>query len=392
MSLQEFIDNNMARYTELRRDIHQHPEVGLEEFRTSDIVASLLESWGYEVHRGMAKTGVVGTLRAGNSDKVLGLRADMDALPMQENSGKKWQSAVEGKFHGCGHDGHTTILLFAAEWLAKTKNFDGTLHVIFQPGEELLFGGKMMLDDGLFKKFPCDAIFALHNMHGLPEGSFHFRKGAMLSSSDTLQIDVKGTGGHGAIPEKAIDPVIVACQIVTALQTIVSRNITPFQPTVVTVGSIQSGSVANIINDTAILKLSVRTLDPDVRCIVLKRIHDIAVNLAEGFGAKAEVHHIHGSPVLMNNHEMTDFAVDVARGLFGEILINSDTSPVMASEDFAFMLEENPTGAYFFVGGGTGCSVHNPGYDFNDKIMKPAVTFWIKLTERFFKEYPVNLK
>ncbi|HEY4467785.1 MAG TPA: M20 aminoacylase family protein [Klebsiella sp.] len=385
MLLQEFIDNNMPRYTELRRDIHQHPEVGLEEFRTSDIVANLLEGWGYDVTRGMAKTGVVGTLRNGNSHKVLGLRADMDALPMQESSGKQWQSVIDSKFHGCGHDGHTTILLFAAEWLAKNRNFDGTLHVIFQPGEELLFGGKMMLDDGLFAKFPCDAIFALHNMPGLPQGSFHFRKGAMLSSSDTLQIDVKGIGGHGAIPEKAIDPIVVACHIVTALQTIVSRNITPFQPAVVTVGSIQSGSVANIINDTAILKLSVRTLDPDTRGIVLQRIRDIAINIAEGFGAQAEVHHIHGSPVLMNNPEMTDFAIDVARELFDESLINPNSSPVMASEDFAFMLEANPQGAYFFVGGGEGCSVHNPGYDFNDKIMKPAVNFWVTLTERFLK-------
>lgn len=385
MSLQEFIDNSMARYTELRRNIHQHPEVGLEEHRTSDIVANLLENWGYAVTRGMAKTGVVGTLRVGDSDKVLGLRADMDALPMQEHSGKKWQSTVEGKFHGCGHDGHTTILLFAAEWLAKTRSFAGTLHVIFQPGEELLCGGKMMLEDGLFKKFPCDAIFALHNMPGLPQGSFHFRKGAMLSSADTLQINIKGTGGHGAMPEKAIDPVVVACQIVTALQTIVSRNITPFQPVVVTVGSIQSGTVANIINDDAIMKLSVRTLDPDVRNLVLKRIYDITLSMAEGFGARAEVHHIHGSPVLINNPQMTDFAIDVARELFDETLINENSSAVMASEDFAFMLEENPTGAYFFIGGGEGCSVHNPGYDFNDKIIGPAVTFWVKLTEIFLK-------
>lgn len=385
MSLQEFIDHRISRYTELRRDIHQHPEVGLEEFRTSDIVAKLLESWGYEVTRGIAKTGVVGTLSVGTSDNVLGLRADMDALPMQENSGKNWQSVVDGKFHGCGHDGHTAILLFAAEWLAKSRNFDGTLHVIFQPGEELLFGGKMMLDDGLFKKFPCDAIFALHNMPGWTQGSFYFRKGAMLSSSDTLQIDIKGTGGHGAIPEKAIDPIVVACHVVTALQTIVSRNITPFQPAVVTVGSIQSGSVANIINDIATLKLSVRTLDPEVRSTILKRIHDIAVNQAESFGAKAEVHHIHGSPVLMNSPEMTDFAIDVARELFDESRIHTDASPVMASEDFAFMLEANPNGAYFFIGGGDGCSVHNPGYDFNDEIIKPAVTFWATLVEKYLK-------
>ncbi|TLV19223.1 amidohydrolase [Klebsiella indica] len=385
MTLQEFIDCNATRYSELRRDIHQHPEIGLEEFRTSEIVANHLESLGYEVCRGMAKTGVVGTLRVGNGDKVLGIRADMDALPMCETSGKAWQSVVDGKFHGCGHDGHTATLLFAAEWLAKEKNFNGTLHLIFQPGEELLYGGKMMLDDGLFDRFPCDAIFALHNMPGWPQGSFHFRKGAMLSSCDTVQIDIKGTGGHGAIPEKTVDSVVVACYVVTALQTIISRNITPFQPAVVTVGTIQSGTVANIISDIATLKLSIRTLDPDVRTQVLKRVHDIAVSQAESFGATADVLHLQGSPVLVNNPEMTDFAVNVARGIFDDSLIHSDASPVMASEDFAFMLEANSNGAYFFIGAGEGCSVHNPGYDFNDEIMKPAVTFWAKLVEQFLK-------
>lgn len=385
MSLQAFIDSNLSHYIGLRRDLHQHPEVGFEESRTSDIVANLLESWGYEVDRSMAKTGVVGTLKVGDGKRVLGLRADMDALPMQENSGKPWSSASEGKFHGCGHDGHTAMLLFAAEWLAKTRQFNGTLHVIFQPAEELLCGGKVMLDDGVFRRYPCDAIFALHNMPGLKLGSFNFRKGAMLSSSDTLQIDVTGVGGHGAIPEKTIDSAVVACYIVTALQTIVSRNITPFQPAVVTVGSIQSGSVANIINSSATLKLSVRTLDPEVRANVLRRISEIAISQAESFGAKAEVHHIHGSPVLINDGEMTDFAIGIARELFDESLIVPDAAPMMASEDFAFMLEANPKGAYFFVGAGEGCSVHNPGYDFNDEIIKPAVTFWATLAERFLK-------
>lgn len=385
MSLQEFIDSNLSQYISLRRDLHQHPEVGFEEARTSDIVANLLESWGYEVDRGMAKTGMVGTLKVGDGKRVLGLRADMDALPMQENSGKAWASASEGKFHGCGHDGHTAMLLFAAEWLAKTRRFNGTLHVIFQPAEELLCGGKVMLDDGVFRRYPCDAIFALHNMPGLKLGSFNFRKGAMLSSSDTLQIDITGVGGHGAIPEKTIDSAVVACYIVTALQTIVSRNITPFQPAVVTVGCIQSGSVANIINNSATLKLSVRTLDPEVRAKVLQRISEIAISQAESFGAKADVHHIHGSPALINDGEMTDFAIGVARELFDESLIVPDATPMMASEDFAFMLEANPKGAYFFVGSGDGCSVHNPGYDFNDEIIKPAVTFWATLTERFLK-------
>lgn len=237
MNLQEFLDDNEAKYIAVRQDIHQHPEVGLEEFRTSNLVAEMLTEWGYDVHRGLGKTGVVGTLRLGHGKRVLGLRADMDALPMTESSGKTWKSVTEGKFHGCGHDGHTATLLYAAEWFARSRNFNGTLHLIFQPGEELLLGGKLMMDDGLFEKFPCDAIFALHNMPGLQEGSFHFRKGALLSSCDTLQIDVHGTGGHGAIPERTIDSSVVACHIVTALQTIISRNVAPFQPAVVTVGS-----------------------------------------------------------------------------------------------------------------------------------------------------------
>lgn len=386
MSLQKFIDDNAARFIELRHDLHRHPEIGQEEVRTSDIVAELLSSWGYEVTRGMARTGVVGTLKAGNGDRVLGLRADMDALPMQENSGKPWASLTSGKFHGCGHDGHTTMLLFAAEWLAKTRNFNGTLHVIFQPAEELLYGGKLMLEDGVFRQFPCDAIFALHNMPGLPLGSFHFRKGAMLASADTLQIDISGVGGHGAMPEKTIDATVVACYIVTALQTIVSRNVTPFQPAVITVGSIQSGAAANIINETATLMLTVRTLDPQVRTQVLKRIGDIVRSQAESFGASADVQHLNGSPVLFNDAEMTDFAISVARSLFDESMIGTNMAPVMASEDFAFMLEANPKGAYFVVGAGEGCSVHNPGYDFNDEIIKPAVTYWVSLVERYLKQ------
>lgn len=383
MSLQEFILANAARFAKLRREIHQHPETGLEEIRTGDLVAELLSSWGYEVTRGFAKTGVVGTLRCGKGKKVLGLRADMDALPMQENSGKEWSSSVPGKFHGCGHDGHTATLLFAAEWLAKNRTFNGTLHLIFQPAEELLYGGKLMLDDGVFERFPCDAIFALHNMPGLKLGSFNFCKGAMLASADTLQIDVNGVGGHGGFPEKTIDPVVVACYIVTALQSIVSRNVTPFQPAVITVGSIHSGSAANIINSSATLLLSVRTLDPQVREQVLKRISEIACLQAESFGASADIHHLNGCPRLVNDAEMTDFAISVARELFDESLIFTDSTPLMGSEDFAFMLESNPAGAYFFVGAGDGLSVHHPGYDFNDEIMKPAATFWATLAERY---------
>ncbi|WP_428775903.1 M20 aminoacylase family protein [Vibrio sp.] len=384
MHIDDFIKRNSSYFTELRRDIHQHPELGLEEFRTSRVVADLLQTWGYDVTTGLAKTGLVATIRNGSSNKVLGIRADMDALPMQENSQKAWSSQISHKFHGCGHDGHTTTLLFFAKWLAETKQFDGTIHLIFQPAEELLYGGKLMLDDGLFDRFPCDAIFALHNMPNLKEGSFHFRKGAMLSSSDTVEINIEGTGGHGAMPDKANDPVIVACHIATALQSIVSRNVDPFQPVVITIGSIQSGCVANIINDSAQLKLSIRTLNPDTQKLVLKRIKEIAEFQALSFNATATVNHIHSSPTLVNDAEMTDFAIGVAQELFDESLVEPNTNPAMASEDFAFMLEANPKGCYFFVGAGEGCSVHNPGYDFNDAIMAPAVKYWDKLVERFF--------
>ncbi|MEQ4531412.1 MAG: M20 aminoacylase family protein [Mixta sp.] len=382
----QHIINNRALFTALRRDLHQHPEIGLEERRTSDIVAEKLQSWGYQVDRGMAKTGVVGTLKVGNGNKTLGLRADMDALPMQEQGDKAWRSTINGKFHGCGHDGHTATLLCAAEYLAKTRNVNGTLHLIFQPGEELLYGGRLMLEDGLFRRFPCDAIYALHNMPGIKQGHFHFKTGAMMASSDTLHIEVIGKGGHGAFPETAIDATLVACHIVVALQTIVSRNVSPFAPAVVTVGSLCSGEAPNIINERALLKLSVRALDNDIRQQLLQRISDIARAQAQSFGAEVRIDHINGSPVLVNDAAATAFAIEVARELVSEEMICTNTAPVMGSEDFAFMLEENPHGSYLFLGAGDEperCRVHHPGYDFNDALIVPGAIFFSQLAERF---------
>ncbi len=293
--LLEALQVNEAQFIALRRRFHQQPEIGFEEHQTSSEVARLLGEWGYEVHRGLAGTGVVGTLRVGEGKKRLGLRADMDALPMQERSGKPWASQVEGRFHGCGHDGHTTTLLYAAEYLARTRQFTGTLQLIFQPAEELLYGGRVMVEDGLFDQFPCDAIFGLHNMPGQPLGKIGLRDGAMMASSDTLHIEVKGVGGHGAVPEHTVDATLVACHITLALQSIVSRNITPFEPAVVTVGSIQAGHAPNIINDHVLMKLTVRTLNEQVRETVLQRIHDIAVAQAESFNATATLTHVNGS-------------------------------------------------------------------------------------------------
>ena len=374
-----------AFWTQFRRDLHQHPETGFEELRTSERVAAKLREFGYSVHQGMAKTGVVATLKAGSGTKTLGLRADMDALPMQEISGKSWCSKTAGKFHGCGHDGHTAILLCAAEYLARHRNFNGTLRLIFQPAEELSAGGKAMLRDGLLEKFPCDALFGLHNMPGLPCGSFYFKKHAVMASSDRLDIIVSGVGAHAAMPEKGVDATLVACHIAIALQTIVSRNVSPFAQAVVTIGSIQSGEAFNIINEKAVLKLSVRALDPQVRQLLLQRIQDIARLQAESFNASAEVVHVSGSPVLINSEQETDFAIGVARELVDESLICTDMPPLMGSEDFAFLLEAHPHGAYLMVGAGDGPMVHNPGYDFNDDIIVPAAAFWCLLTQCYLQ-------
>lgn len=384
--IEKTIQKTAQDFVDIRHQIHRHPELGFEELNTSDLVAKKLTEWGFEVHRGLAKTGVVGVLKNGTSNKRIGIRADMDALPIIEASGKSWSSEVEGKFHGCGHDGHTTILLCAAKYLAETRNFDGTLHVIFQPAEELLYGGKVMVDDGLFEQFPCDIIFGIHNMPGLKEEHFYFRKGAFMASSDTIHIHIQGKGAHGAMPEKGIDATVVACYIGTALQTIVSRNVSPFSQSVVTIGCIQSGQAPNVVNGDALMKLSVRALDNGVRSELLKRISAIAKTQAESFGATAEIEHVNGSPVLNNGIDATQFALDVATSLFGEERVHDDCHPFMGSEDFAFMLEKNPNGCYMMIGNGDEpgfCNVHNPGYDFNDKCIVPAATYWVALTEAY---------
>ncbi|MFZ7173728.1 M20 aminoacylase family protein [[Pasteurella] aerogenes] len=379
------LSSSVDEFVQIRRDIHSRPEVGFEEKNTSELVAKKLTEWGYSVHTGLAKTGVVGTLKCGNSDKVIGLRADLDALPIIEQSGKPWSSQNHGVFHGCGHDGHTAMLLCAAKYLAETKNFDGTLHVIFQPAEETLYGGRQMIDDGLFELFPCDKIFGLHNIPGLREGEFYCRAGSMMASSDTIHIHIHGVGAHGAMPEKGIDATLVACHIGIALQSIVSRNVPPLEPAVVTIGCIQSGEAPNVVNDTALMKLSVRTLDKETRELVVRRIHDIALAQAESFGAKAELEFINSSPVLVNGEEATEFAMKTAAALVGEDKVHVAT-PLIASEDFAFMLEAHPDGCYMMLGSGDEpgyCNLHNPKYDFNDAIIANGAAYWVKLVETY---------
>lgn len=371
----------------IRRDFHQHPELGFEEFRTSARIAELLTSWGYKVHRGLAGTGVVGTLKVGNGSKRLGLRADMDALPMQELADIPWRSQVPGKMHACGHDGHCAMLLSAARYLAEKRPFSGTLHVIFQPSEESYGGARRMMDDGLFHLFPCDAVFGLHNFPLLPAGHFFTRPGPLMASSDSMTITLHGKGGHGATPENTLDPTVAGAAIVMALQTIVSRNVDPQDAVVVTVGSLQSGSTHNVIPDSALIKLNLRTFNARVREQAKARIEQLVQAQAASFGLTATIHPDFGYPVTINHEAETAFAAQVARDTFGAACVAdyAEVKPLMGSEDFAFMLEEVP-GNYIWLGTSTGAedyAVHHPLYQFNDTCLSTGATYWARLTEAF---------
>ena len=387
--LREALTARVGEFIQLRRDIHRHPELAFEEHRTSELVAAKLEAWGYQVHRGLGGTGVVGTLKRGTSTRSLGLRADMDALPIQEASGAEWSSTKPGLMHACGHDGHTAMLLAAAHELALNADFDGMLHLIFQPAEEGGGGALRMMNDGLFDLFPCDAIFAMHNMPGVPVGQFVFRSGSAMASSDYVTIRVHGTGGHGGMPHRATDTLVAAASIVMALQTVVSRNVDPLHTAVVTVGSIHAGKANNVIPALATLELSVRALDPGVRKLLEQRIKAIATSQAESFGVSAEVDWKEGYCVLVNTENETNFARQVAMDLVGADRVVLNGPPLTGSEDFAFMLEKVP-GSYLLIGNGDGdsagaCMVHNPGYDFNDDNIATGSDYWVHLTKEFFK-------
>ena len=387
--LREALTARVGEFIQLRRDIHRHPELAFEEHRTAELVANKLEAWGYEVHRGLGGTGVVGTLKRGTSTRCVGLRADMDALPIQEASGAEWASTKPGLMHACGHDGHTAMLLAAAHELAHNAEFDGTLNLIFQPAEEGGGGALRMMQDGLFERFPCDAIFAMHNMPGVPVGKFVFRSGSAMASSDYVTIRVIGTGGHGGMPHRASDSLVAAASIVMALQTVVSRNVDPLHTAVVTVGSIQAGKANNVIPALATLELSVRALDPGVRKLLEQRIKAIATSQAESFGVRAEVDWKEGYCVLVNSEQETEFARQVALDLVGTDHVVLNGPPLTGSEDFAFMLEKVP-GSYLLIGNGDGdsagaCMVHNPGYDFNDDNIATGSDYWIHLVKTYLK-------
>ncbi|WP_448118133.1 M20 aminoacylase family protein [Pseudomonas serbica] len=368
-----------------RQDIHAHPELGFEENRTSALVARSLSEWGYEVHTGIGKTGVVGVLRNGDSPRKLGLRADMDALPIIENTGAAYSSRHQGCMHACGHDGHTTMLLGAARYLAATRQFDGTLTLIFQPAEEGQGGAEAMLADGLLERFPCDALFGMHNMPGLPAGHLGFREGPMMASQDLLNVTIEGVGGHGSMPHLAVDPLVAAASVVMALQTVVARNIDAQQAAVVTVGALQAGEAANVIPQQAILRLSLRALNAQVREQTLERVRAIIESQAQGFGCSSTIEHRPAYPVLVNHAAETEFARQVGVELIGADAVDGNTPKLMGSEDFAWMLQRCP-GAYLFIGNGVSRPmVHNPAYDFNDDILLTGAAYWGALAESWLK-------
>ncbi|MEN5300237.1 M20 aminoacylase family protein [Brucella sp. TWI559] len=370
----------IGEFIALRHDIHAHPELAFKEKRTSTLVADYLRQWGYDVTTGIGGRGVVGTLKRGNSSKAIGIRADMDALPISEATGLDYASTVSGVMHACGHDGHTSILLAAARYLAESGRFSGTLNVIFQPAEEIGAGARRMIEDGLFDRFPCNAIYGLHNWPGMPAGKFGFVSGPAMASVDRARIRVNGRGGHGAEPHKSIDPVVVASSIVLALQTVVARNLDPLDMGVITVASIHGGDALNVIPEHVDLGITIRSFSQSVREELRRRIEAVARSQAESFGAVADVNYQWGFPALINAKAETEFARQLALSTFSNGTVIEAFRPRTASEDFAFMLEQKP-GTYFFVGNGDSAGLHSPNYNFNDEILLPASLFWVRLTE-----------
>jgi hippurate hydrolase len=373
-----------ADMTAWRHDIHAHPETAFEEHRTSEIVAGKLEEFGIEVHRGLAGTGVVGTLRGMHPGAGrIALRADMDALHVHEKNGFAHASKHEGRMHACGHDGHTTMLLGAARYLAETRNFAGTVHFVFQPAEENEGGGRAMVEQGLFETFPADAVFGMHNWPGLPAGQFAVRPGPMMASFDIFEITVTGQGAHAAMPHTGIDPVVAAAQVVTALQTIASRNVHPLESAVVSVTQIHGGDTWNVIPNEVVLRGTVRTFKPEVQDAIEPAMRRIADNVCAALGASAAMRYERRYPATINTDAETEIAAEVLADLVGLPNVRRDQLPSMGSEDFAFMLQAKP-GSYIWIGNGPaegGAMLHNPNYDFNDEILPLGASYWARLVE-----------
>lgn len=382
-----------AELQKIRRDIHAHPELCYEEHRTSEVVAQKLQEWGIPVVRGLGGTGVVGIIQNGTSPRAIGLRADIDALPMQEINTFPHASKHEGKMHACGHDGHTAMLLGAAHYLSRQRQFDGTVYVIFQPAEEGGGGARRMIEDGLFQQYPMEAVFGMHNWPGAEVGTFGVTPGPMMASSNEFFVTVKGKGSHAAQPHKSVDPIMVAVQIAQGWQTIVSRNKNPLDTVVLSITQIHAGSATNVIPDDARLVGTVRGFTTEVIDLVESRMRAIAEHTAAAFDAQVEFTFKRNYPPLVNHAKETAFCVDVMRGVVGDDRVEAQVEPTMGSEDFAFMLQAKP-GCYVFIGNGEGghrdsghglgpCNLHNPSYDFNDDLLPIGATYWVRLAETY---------
>ncbi len=370
--------------TEWRRDIHQHPELKFEENRTSDLVAAKLEEFGIEIHRGLAKTGVVGTIRNGDGPSI-GLRADMDALPLEEKNTFKHASSNPGKMHACGHDGHTAMLLGAAKHLAGSKNFKGTVNLIFQPAEEGGGGGELMIKEGLFEMFPVDSVYGLHNWPGMPAGTFGVGSGPIMAAADMFDLTINGHGGHAALPDQCIDPIVVASQVVSALQTITSRNTHPVDSVVITVTQIHAGDAYNVIPDSVQMHGTVRTFQTETRDKIPSSMLRVAEGVCAAYGTTCELNYMSGYPATINSLPETEISAKAVVDLLGEDKIILNPTPSMGAEDFSYMLEARP-GCYVWLGigpgkGEAGCMLHSSRYDFNDDVLPTGASYWVKLVE-----------
>ncbi len=381
MSAVDHIRRYHDELTAFRQDLHAHPELGLEEHRTAELVAAQLESWGIEVHRNVGKTGVVGVLRSGNGQARIGLRADMDALPILEANDVPYRSGTPGVMHACGHDGHTTMLLGAARYLAETKDFNGTVHFIFQPGEEGIGGALAMLDDKLFERFPCDAVFGMHNRPGMAVGEYAICPGTAMAGGAFFDIHIEGKGSHGAHPEQSIDPVLTACHIGAALQSVVARNIAATETAVLSVTKIAGGDAYNVVPQTALMSGTARAFKSEVMDRIEERMRGVVQGVAAGFGATATIDFRKIFAPLNNDPVHTVAYADAAADLVGEAAVDRKKGPTMGSEDFAFMMEKVP-GAYILVGNGEGAAPHHPRYNFNDAAIPFGAGLYARLIER----------
>lgn len=391
MRLVEPILAHQAELETIRRDIHAHPELCYEEQRTADVVASRLAGWGIPVVRGLGITGVVGIIKNGSSSRAIGLRADMDALPMQELNTFEHASRHAGKMHACGHDGHTAMLLGAAHYLSQNRNFDGTVYLIFQPAEEGGAGARRMIEDGLFERFAMDAVYGLHNWPGMAAGTFGVVAGPMMASSNEFRVVVKGKGAHAAQPHRGIDPVMVAVQIAQGWQTIVSREKNPLETAVLSITQIHAGSATNVIPDEAVMIGTVRTFTTEVLDLVERRMQEMANGIASAFNAGIDFSFKRNYPPLVNHAAQTAFAIEAMKAVVGADKVDTKVEPTMGAEDFAFMLQEKP-GCYVFLGNGDGehrlgghglgpCQLHNGSYDFNDQLLPIGASYWVRLAE-----------